>query len=103
MSNLERRIERLEQATTRGRCDVCRDWAAFPVVHANPISGVTPEDAPVQPVCPGCGWQPSTITILYAPDWREQVMDPDRSRLAHEVLGEIASMVYLPDNGRGDR
>ncbi len=73
MSNLERRLERLEAWAGSERCPTCRDW--LPLRTELPAEGdiLTPERKamlPPQPPaeCPDCGWQPDVIRVVYV-DW----------------------------------
>jgi hypothetical protein len=70
VSDLNRRLARLEAAaTTGGRCAVCRDWPGHRVEYVNdPYQRPNRPDGPDR--CPACGWEVTVIRIEYVEDWR---------------------------------
>ena len=69
MSDLVRRVIRLEQQRPERRCAACRDWPPLRVEYVGD-AGEGSEPA-VRERCPGCGWAPTTIRVEYADDWRD--------------------------------
>ena len=69
MSDLSRRLSRLEAIPTGTRCAVCRDWPDHRVEYVDdPYQRPNRPDGPGR--CPACGWAQLVITVEYVDDWR---------------------------------
>ena len=68
MSDLARRVIRLERRTPERACAICRDWPATRVEY---VGDAGEGEKPAIPErCPACGWAPTTIRVEYVDGWR---------------------------------
>ena len=70
MSDLTRRVIRLERRTAERRCAICRERPPTRVAYVEAAR----EDEPAVPDgCPACGWEPLTIRVEYVDGdgWRQ--------------------------------
>jgi rubrerythrin len=49
------------------RCDVCVDWPAHRIDWPNDHEYAAD---PTPAACPSCGYEPTTIRVRYADDWK---------------------------------
>jgi hypothetical protein len=83
--NIRRRLSQLEARARRRRCAACRDWpdTRVTVVYEDDDGTMTPHppywqgrtsDPSPEPElparCPGCGWEPDTVTFRITYDRR---------------------------------
>lgn len=69
--SLDKRIERLEQASAHKRCRVCKDLPELRVHYSggeppltNGMKRSDPFEGKLIP-CPTCGWRPMEVTVEY--------------------------------------
>lgn len=70
MSDLGRRLAKLESTATGGRCAVCADWPPSILLYSeeDPWGRPSRLDGPER--CSTCGWEPVIIRLVYTDDWR---------------------------------
>ena len=69
MSDLARRVIRLERRRPERRCATCWDWPPTRVVYVNDPYEGRAEDDPGPERCPACDWEPLTVQVEYVDGW----------------------------------
>ena len=69
MSDLTRRVIRLERRTPERRCAVCRAWPPTRVTYVGDAQEGQEPAVPTR--CSACGWEPLTIRVEYVDGWKD--------------------------------